>query len=281
MLVAPARARATRGKTASNRLRRIDVFTARYDPWLLRRSDGAFADAWVVDLGFGETPATTIEAAARLRRLNPNLRFLGVEIDRARVAAAQPWSDDRTAFRHGGFALPLAVVDGQREDVRLIRAMNVLRQYDEWEVAGAHRTLVDQVLPGGLVIEGTSDPTGRLWTANVLRRPEGVAVGSTRDDSSPIPEALIFGTNWADGFDPARFKAVLPKNLIHRVVVGEPIHDFLQAWERAWRAALAGGQAFGPRWLFRAAADGLVAAGFDVDVRRAWLDRGILIWRRP
>lgn len=279
MIVRAAPAHVTRGKTAANRLRRIDVFTARYDPWLLRRSDGPWADAWVVDLGYGETPATTLEAAARLRRLNPDLRFLGVEIDRARVLAAQPWSDARTAFRHGGFALPLEVVDGRRETVRLIRAMNVLRQYDEAEVAGAHRTLVDQVPPGGLVIEGTSDPTGRLWTANILRRPDGDAPVPFADHAAPFAEALVFGTNWADGFDPARFNAVLPKNWIHRVVPGEPVHVFASSWTSAWRDALAGGRAFGPRWLFRAAADGLRARGFDVDVRRVWLDRGILIWR--
>ena len=298
MIVRAAPAHVTRGKTAANRLRRIDVFTARYDPWLLRRSDGPWADAWVVDLGYGETPATTLEAAARLRRLNPRLRFLGVEIDRARVAAALPWSDDRTAFRHGGFALPLRTVDGRRETVRLIRAMNVLRQYDAAEVADAHRTLLDHVLPGGIVLEGTSDPTGRLWTANVLRRPADGArsldgARSSASDSpriatgndvhthaAPAAEAVVFGTNWADGFDPRRFKAVLPKDHIHRVVPGEPIHAFLAAWEHAWRTALAGGDAFGPRWLFRAAADGLRADGFDVDGRRAWLDRGILIWRR-
>jgi hypothetical protein len=56
----------TRGKTARNRLRRVDNFLAMYDPSLLRRSDGDFAGAWVVDLGYGEEPWTTLESAARL-----------------------------------------------------------------------------------------------------------------------------------------------------------------------------------------------------------------------
>lgn len=272
----PPRGHATRGKTAANRLRRIDVLTALYDPWLIRRTDGAFAAAWLVDLGFGETAATTLEMAARLRRLNPSLRVLGVEIDRSRVAAAQPYADARTAFRHGGFVLPLSRGDGPPEAVRLVRAMNVLRQYDEAEVAAAHRTLVGQLLPGGLVLEGTSDPTGRRWVVNVLRRTDGAP-----DAPAPSPvEALVFGTNFAAGFDPADFRAVLPKSQIHRVVPGEPIAAFLAAWAGAWRTAGGAGRPWGPRWAFGRAAHALSAAGYDVDVRPTLLDRGILVWRQ-
>ncbi|MCB0056710.1 MAG: hypothetical protein KDE45_06795, partial [Caldilineaceae bacterium] len=44
----------TRGKTARNRLRRVDTFLLRYDPALLR--DAESAPAWVVDLGYGAEP---------------------------------------------------------------------------------------------------------------------------------------------------------------------------------------------------------------------------------
>lgn len=272
----PPRGHVTRGKTAANRLRRVDVLTALYDPWLVRRTDGAFAAAWLVDLGFGASAATTLEMAARLRRHNPSLRVLGVEIDRARVAAAQPHADARTAFRHGGFVLPLERIDGRVEAVRLVRAMNVLRQYDEAEVAAAHRTLLDQLLPGGLVIEGTSDPSGRQWVVNILRRP-AEAVGAQPPASI---EALVFGTNFAAGFDPAAFRAVLPKNLIHRVVPGEPIAAFLAAWSDAWRTAAGAGRPWGPRWAFGRAARALAADGYAVDVRPSLLDRGLMVWRQ-
>ena len=99
----------TRGKTAPNRLRRVDRFTLAYDPYLIQRNDGAFADAWFVDLGFGADPVTTLEAAARLRRLNPGLGVLGVEIDPERVKAARAWEDERTRFRLGGFNLPVGL----------------------------------------------------------------------------------------------------------------------------------------------------------------------------
>lgn len=286
------RGHVTRGKTAANRLRRIDVLTALYDPWLLRRQDGPWAEAWVVDLGYGASAATTLETAARLRRLNGSLRIMGVEIDRARVEAALPFADERTAFRHGGFALPLESPGGRPETVRLVRAMNVLRQYEAAEVAAAHAALVGQLLPGGLLIEGTSDPTGRHWVVNVLRRPadgaasppDGAAAPQARTPSplpqtaGPAREALVFGTNFADGFDPARFKAVLPKDVIHRVVPGEPIHAFFEAWRSAWRDAAPAG-VWGPRFQFRHAAIGLSRRGHAIDLRRAMLDRGLLVWR--
>src|SRR5215207_7606668 len=117
----------TRGKTASNRLRRVDSFILLYEPSLLTRTNGLFARALFVDLGYGFDARTTLESAARFRRANPDLPILGVEIEKERVEAALPYADDKTFFRRGGFNLPLK--DG--ETVRSIRAFNVLRQYEE------------------------------------------------------------------------------------------------------------------------------------------------------
>lgn len=80
-----------------------------------------------VDLGYGFDPRTTLESASRLRKSNPNLKILGAEIDKERVEAALPFADEKTFFRLGGFNLPLQ----SGEHVRLIRAFNVLRQYEE------------------------------------------------------------------------------------------------------------------------------------------------------
>jgi hypothetical protein len=123
----------TRGKTASNRLRRVDNFILLYEPSLLTRTDDPFAEAMFVDLGNGFDARTTLESAARFGRLNPILKVLGVEIDRERVENAFPFSDEKTFFRLGGFNLPLK--EGER--VRLIRAFNVLRQYEEKDFAPA------------------------------------------------------------------------------------------------------------------------------------------------
>ena len=158
----------TRGKTASNRLRRVDNFILLYELSLLTRTDGLFARSLFVDLGYGFDARTTLESAARFRRLNPDLPILGVEIEKERVEAALPYANEKTFFRLGGFNLPLK--DG--EHVRLIRAFNVLRQYEEKDFAPAYERLTQYMLPGGLMIEGTSTPYGQIWTANLARKLE-------------------------------------------------------------------------------------------------------------
>lgn len=263
----------TRGKTAPNRLRRVDNFLLNYDPALLRRTDGPFAKALFVDLGYGAEPITTLESAHRLRQLNPGLPVLGVEIDAERVAAAQPYADDCTFFRRGGFNLPLRTQpDGFPETVRLIRAFNVLRQYDKADVADAYARLAEYVLPGGLMIEGTSGPFGRIWTANVLRKVE--------DTEGWHTEALVLSTNFRTGFDPAEFQTRLPKNLIHRVVPGEPIYNFFQAWKQAALETQAI-KVWGLRQWFVAAAENLAARGYRINLHRKWLSKGWLIWKQP
>ncbi len=280
----------TRGKTARNRLRRVDTFLARYDPGLIRRVDDEFAQASFVDLGYGEEPWTALESGARLRKLNRCLPVLAVEIDPARVAFAQPFADELTQFRLGGFNLPLqSNPDGSPELVRLIRAFNVLRQYDETDVADAWVQMMRSLLPGGLLIEGTSDPLGRIWVANVIRKPILDFEFSILDLNSRQPqiqnskskiqnESLVFSTNFRTGFDPSEFQERLPKNLIHRVVPGEWIYDFFEAWKRA-ALATAAYKTFGSRQWFIAAALVLAEHGYAVDRRRMWLKSGFLIVR--
>src|SRR5687768_9990103 len=200
----------TRGKTASNRLRRVDNFLLLYEPSLLTRTDGPFARALFVDLGYGFDARTTLESADRFRRLNPDLPILGVEIEKERVEAALPYADEKTFFRLGGFNLPLK----EGEHVRLIRAFNVLRQYDEKDFAPAYERLAQYVLPGGLLIEGTSSPFGSIWVANLARKESNVTLRERRPprhdrrvsfgDEWRIGdwrfEALVFSTNFRMGF---------------------------------------------------------------------------------
>lgn len=254
----------TRGKTTRNRLRRVDTFLLMYDRPLLQRHDGPFIHAFFVDLGFGAEPITTQESAFRLRRANPALPVLGVEIDPERVARALPLTDERTFFRVGGFNLPL--VEG--ETARIIRAFNVLRQYEESEVEGAWQTMGRCLLLGGLLLEGTSDPYGRVWVANVLRRAA----------TSLIYEGLLFSTNFRGGFSPSIFQPVLPKNCIHRMVPGEKIHDFIQAWDRAALETI-GHKDSGARQWFAASAHALAARGVAVLSNRRFLRQGYLMWK--
>jgi hypothetical protein len=253
----------TRGKTAANRLRRVDNFILLYEPALLTRSDGLFADSFFIDLGYGFDPRTTLESAGRFRRINPNLPILGVEIDRERVDAAASYANEITHFRLGGFNLPLQPT----ESVRLIRAFNVLRQYEEKDFIPAYEQLAQYVLPGGLMIEGTSTPFGQLWAANIVRK---------KEDGWAF-EALVFSTNFRMGFDITDFQAVLPKNHIHHVIQGEPIYDFMEAWKRS-AAETSAAKVFGLKQWFAASAQSLAAKGYVINLQKKYINKGWLIW---
>jgi hypothetical protein len=207
--------RATRGTTAPNRLRRIDR-------WLADQLRGA-AGPLVVDLGFGAAPWTTVELASRL----PRATVVGLEIDADRVAAAEALADPpRLTFHPGGFEL-----GGLRPDV--VRAMNVLRQYDEHEVPAVWRRLAAALAPGGFVVDGTCDELGRVATW-------------LRIDADARPSTLTLSARMASLDRPSTFAPRLPKALIHRNVGGEAVHALLADLDRAWERA-APYTAFGPR----------------------------------
>ncbi|MER5434300.1 class I SAM-dependent methyltransferase [Streptomyces sp. NPDC002588] len=209
----------TRGTTNPNRLRRMDRWIAAAHGAELRRA----ADPVAVDLGYGAAPWTAVELLSRLRRVAPRARVVGVEIEPARVAAAKPYERDGLTFRHGGFELPLA------RRPHLVRAANVLRQYEEGEVAGVWERLCARLAPaegnsaGGLLVEGTCDEIGRrhVWVA---LGPEG-------------PRTVTFATRLGSLERPSDLAERLPKALIHRNVPGEPVHAFLRDFDRAWAAA--------------------------------------------
>lgn len=250
--------RITRGKTAPNRLRRTDVFLAVAFPALVRSLPGLY-----VDLGYGAYPVTSQETLRRLRRLDPGARVLGVEIDPARVAEAQPYAEPGLDFRHGGFDLPLHV--GER--VAVIRAFNVLRQYDEAAVAGALAALGTALAEGGLLIEGTSDPHGRLLAFNLFRK-----VGTLER------AGVVLAPRVGADFAPRALRAVLPKAFIHHAEPAGAIDRFFAAWDAAWQRTRAGGR--NHRGRFMASAVGLAERGYALDRREALLRRGFL-WLGP
>jgi hypothetical protein len=250
----------TRGKTAPNRLRKTDTFLAVAYPELVRHMAGLY-----VDLGYGFYPVTSVETRHRLQRLNPTLQVLGVEIDPQRVADAQAFSEPGLSFRLGGFNLPLLA----GEQVSVIRAFNVLRQYDEAAVAEALAALAASLLPGGLIIEGTSDPLGRLLCFNLF---EKRAAGLVR-------LGLVLAPALRQDFQPRQFQAVLPKNFIHHAQPGGTIDSFFADWHSAWQWAR--GQAAQPRRVFALAAARLADRyGYRLDKRPALLRRGFL-WLGP
>lgn len=217
------------------------------DRWLagpqghrLRRA----ADPLVVDLGYGAAPVTAVELFTRLRSVRPDVEVVGIEIDPARVAAAAPLARPGLDFRQGGFELPL---DGRRPVV--VRAFNVLRQYDEDEYAAYWDEVRRRLAPGGVFIDGTCDEIGRR------------ATWATLDSDGPV--SLSVSLRFGAFALPSDVAERLPKALIHRNVPGERVHAYLRALDKAWldAAALA---SFGNRQRWTAACAALKADGWPL-----------------
>ena len=241
---AAGRARAlglpTRGTTAPNRLRRVDRWLTAVHGDLIR----AAPDPVVVDLGYGATPVTAVELHARLSAIRPDVQVVGIEIDPDRVAAAKPAERQGLTFRRGGFELA-----GTRPLV--VRALNVLRQYDETAAADAWATMRAGLAEGGVLVEGTCDEIGRRAAWVELGR-EG-------------PRTLTLAAHLPSLHRPGDLAERLPKALIHHNVAGERIHHLLAALDDAWDRA-APYAAFGNRQRWVAACDGL---DHPKDARRA------------
>ncbi|MGW2307231.1 class I SAM-dependent methyltransferase [Actinomadura luteofluorescens] len=221
------RGEVTRGTTAPNRLRRIDRWIAATQTAALRSDARPLA----VDLGYGASPVTTFELCSRLRPVSPRLEVVGIEIEPARVAAGVAFAaatgpHEGLSFRRGGFELPVP-----RPPV-LVRALNVLRQYDEAAAWRAWDDLRARLAPTGVLVEGTCDEIGR----------RAVWVTLTKDG----PRTITFAAHVRSLERPSALAERLPKTLIHRNVPGEPVHELLTAFDRCWDTA-APHSVFGPR----------------------------------
>ena len=232
---AAGRARAlglpTRGTTNPNRLRRIDRHLVEVHRRLLREAE----DPLVIDLGYGATPITAVELHARVRAVRPDARVVGIEIDQARVDAAAGAVTDGLSFVRGGFELA-----GLRPLV--IRALNVLRQYDEKAAETAWLTMLDGLQDKGILLEGTCDEVGRraAWVTLTKAGPQTFTVACSVDHLDR----------------PSSLAERLPKALIHHNIPGTRVHAFLKELDRAWDAA-APMATFGNRQRWSAMCDGL------------------------
>lgn len=245
----------TRGTTNTNRLRRVDRWMQTLD--VLTRSH----DPLVVDLGYGASAVTSLELHARLATVRNDVEVIGLEIDPERVRSASARLDTvrtgttpfspaaRVSFAVGGFEIPLA--DGRRPAV--IRAFNVLRQYDESAVGAAWDLMTSRLQPGGVLVEGTCDEIGRVssWIA------------VTADG----PQSLTISLRLTDLERPSIVAERLPKALIHQNVPGRRIHDLMTALDRHWQYA-APFAPYGPVQRWQAAIAGLQDAGWPVEGRR-------------
>jgi len=240
----------TRGTTNPNRLRRVDRWL---QTWPALKST---ADPLVVDLGYGASAVTPLELLHRLRKTRHDVEVLGLEIDPARVriartelaqaralavvgpaAGAQSGSRapraladmERVSFELGGFEVPLP----RNRRALIIRAFNVLRQYDEADVAPAWNRMLARLQPGGVLVEGTCDEIGRIssWIAVT---PEAGASASAEAQPGG-PQTLSIALRLDELEAPSIVAERLPKALIHRNVEGENIHRYLTDLDRAWQ----------------------------------------------
>ena len=235
----------TRGTTNPGRLRRVDRWIAQALAAVLHGTTSPL----IVDLGFGASPVTTLELYRQVRAVAPRAEVAGLEIDPERVAAARRHLAALRAagdalpglsFRVGGFELP-----APRSPV-LVRAFNVLRQYQEEQAWAAWSRLRAGLAPGGVLVEGTCDEAGRRAAWVTLP----ALAARARPDDRHCPALITFSARLASLGRPSDLAERLPKTLIHRNVPGEPVYQFLRDFDRAWDRA-APYSSFGPRqrWL--------------------------------
>ena len=250
--LAAGRARAlglpTRGTTNPNRLRRMDNWIVAH----ARRPCARRADPLVVDLGYGATPVTAVELAARLARVRPDVRVLGLEIDPERVAGraagGRPAPADLRARR---------LRAGRARARRWCAPPTCCASTTRPAAAGGVADRCARTWPpGGLLVEGTCDELGRrgCWVLLDARRPADAHVrlpaSSTSSGRADLAERL-------------------PKALIHHNVAGPA---GARAAARLRRGLGRRGAAVGrsaPRQRWTAACAGLADAGWPVDVTRA------------
>ena len=232
----------TRGTTNPNRLRRVDNWIAVHAAPICSRDA---ADPLVVDLGLRrDARSPRSSCATGWRRVRPDVR--GGRRRRSTRPGSPPPHRPRTrpasTFARGGFELA-----GLRPAV--VRAFNVLRQYDEGEVDRGLGGDAAALAPGGALVEGTCDELGRLASWVLL---DGAG-----------PRTLTLAARLSTWTHPATLAERLPKALIHHNVPGEPVHALLHTLDKAWRDA-APYATFGPRQRWLRAAAAVRAAGWPV-----------------
>lgn len=242
----------TRGTTAPNRLRRIDRWLLHTECSQLRRDVSPI----VVDLGYGASPITTAELRDRLvKHVRPDLKVVGIEIDPERVRAAEHLRADGLDFIRGGFEIPIAGF------ASVIRAANVLRQYDVSEVLATWEILAKRLTDTGLLIDATCDEIGRRAAWVAIRKSE---------TGKAIPISLTIAMHLDSLEKPSDVAARLPKILIHENQPGQPIHAVLQRLDEAWERTISQ-STFGARAHWLATLDYATSHGLEtLDTQSRW-----------
>ena len=156
----------------TNRLRRVDRWIAALPA--LRRTD----DPLVVDLGYGAAATTASSCTSGWRRCGPMSRCVGIEIEPERVARSRLRGRARPGVDASGSAASRCRC--RRPAAGGHPRLNVLRQYDEREVAGAWALMTARLQPGGVLVEGTCNEVGRVASWVDARRGRAAARSRSR-----------------------------------------------------------------------------------------------------
>ena len=146
------------------------------------------------------------------------MQTIGVESEETRVTRAEAARKPGLRFVCGGFDL-CAVTPG---NASFVRCLNVLRGYSVWDVKGALLQMGRALGPRGLLLEGTSDVEGTLAAVHVWRRNQAARLDY---------EGRVCVTNFSRGFSPWMFRDVLPRDLRRHAKPGEPVFEWLAAWD--------------------------------------------------
>ncbi len=143
--------------------------------------------------------------------------MVGIEIEPERVLLGKPLEREGLSFRLGGFEVPL----DDRRHATVVRAFNMLRQYNASEVEQAWGVVQERLTPDGLLVDGTCDTLGR--------RSAWIAV----ERAGPVSLSLSWRLRGLDR--PSDIAERLPKSLIHLNVEAEPVHAWCRRWTRRGR----------------------------------------------
>ncbi len=254
----------TRGKTASGRLRRFDEVLERLGEESGWTRSWSYESSVCVELGFGASCVTARQWFERVQACMPGVWGAGVEVDEERVARARQGPlMSRVVWCQGGFDFEPPVPG---HDVVMIRAFNVLRQYDAAKAPGAHEVMASRLVEGGVLIEGSCDRDGAKGVVHLMRVKEGKL----------SREGLLCVVDAARSFAPRMLRDWLPQDLRRGVGLEHPVHmDFLGPWMRCFEQA--GGQG---AQRFAGSVEELIRVS-DGDVYApAWMrDQGAVLWR--
>ena len=202
----------TRGKTRPERL-------SLWLRWLRHNYEelNAPPSYSIVDLGYGEKPYSTIELLDAVEDWDMVPAIVGIESSEHRHAQASALQHPKIQFLLGGAEAIVAC----SPPARLIRAINVLRQYPPDQTAAVRRSWLTFCAPGALITEGTTDRDGNVLGMWLLSRDR--------------PETLILGTRCTHGFAPAQLFAALPNDIRWQHTRPAWVATLFEAWTDNWR----------------------------------------------